>query len=138
MARTAKRGPTGPPANAGARVGRTLDNVGRAGADLGKAAVAPVFSRAQRAAVSGGSIVIGMVAYAIGVVYLQHGWPGVTSWLKAKLYNETSQGAAVVPAMLFHTGAGAGPSMTAGTQLAAAAPPAQLTAPTPSGGTLYA
>ena len=138
----AKSGPTEPPANRGAAIGRKFDNAGRkAGAkaaDIGKSAAAPVVSRGQRAAISGGSIVVGLVAYAIGVAYLQHGWPGVTAWLKAKLFNETSQGPAAVPAMLFHTGPGAGGSMTAGTQVTAAAPPAAPVAPTPSGGTLSA
>jgi len=133
-------GPTEPPANRGAAVGRQLDNAGRrAGrfaAKTGKDAAAPLVTRGQRAAISGGSIVVGLVAYAIGVAYLQHGWPGVTGWLKAKLFNETSQGSAVVPAMLFHTGPGAG-GTTAGTQVTAT-PPAAPAAPTPSGGILYA
>lgn len=122
--------PTAPPANAGSRVGRSLDNLGRS------AAKAPIVSGSQRAAISGGSIILGLVAYAIGVNYLQHGWPGVTGWLKAKLMNKTSQqGNGVQPAMLFHTGAGAGSTAT-GTQLAAN--PTQPIAPIPSGGTLYA
>jgi len=133
-------GPTEPPANRGAAVGRQLDNAGRrAGkfaAKTGKDAAAPVVTRGQRAAISGGSIVVGLVAYAIGVAYLQHGWPGVTGWLKAKLFNETTQGPAAVPAMLFHTGPGAG-GATAGTQVTAT-PPAAPAAPTPSGGILYA
>jgi len=137
-----KSGPTEPPANRGAAVGRKLDNAGRkAGqfaADQGKAAAAPVVSRGQRAAISGGSIVVGLVAYAIGVAYLQRGWPGVTGWLKAKLFNETSQGPSVVPAMLFHTGPGAGGSAAGIHTAAAGAPPTQTAAPTPSGGTLYA
>ena len=141
--KSSKRGrPTEPPANRGAAIGRRLDNAGRnageAAADLGKSAAQPVVSHAQRAAISGGSIVVGLVAYAIGVAYLQHGWPGVTGWLKAKLFNETAQGPSVVPAMLFHTGPGAGGSTTAGTQMTATAPPATTAAPTPSGGTLYA
>lgn len=133
--------PTEPPANRGAAIGRKLDNAGRnageAATDLGKSAAAPVVSRAQRAAISGGSIVVGLVAYAVGVAYLQHGWPGVTGWLKAKLFNETSQAASVVPAMLFHTGPGAGGGSTAGMQTAAAPPPQQA-APTPNGGILFA
>lgn len=128
MARRRPR-PTEPPANAGARVGRTLDNVGRSAAE------APIVSSTQKAAISGGSIIVGLVAYAIGVAYVQHGWPGVTAWLKAKLMNKTSQqGDGVTPSMYFHTGAG---GSAAGTQLAAA-PPTHPAAPTPSGGTLYA
>jgi len=140
-AKSKQVGPTEPPANRGAAVGRKLDNAGRrAGrfaAKTGKNAAEPVVSNGQRAAVSGGSIVVGLVAYAIGVAYLQRGWPGVTGWLKAKLFNETSQGPSAVPAMLFHTGPGAGGS-TAGVQAAAAPPPAQQAAPTPNGGILFA
>lgn len=118
--------PTGPPANAGARVGRGLDNLGR------QAAAAPVVSGSQRAAVRGGSVAVGFIVYAIGLNYMQAGWPGVTAWLKAKLMNKTAQPPAAVPALLFHTGTRTGPA--GGTMTTSTQP----TPPTTTGGTLYA
>lgn len=122
-----------PPAGAGARAGARARSVGKG------AVKAPIFGKGQKASVSAGSLVVGMMAYALGVNYLQHGWPGVTAWLKAKLMNQTSQDGNGIPQAIFHTGPGAGPGST-GTQQAAAVqpPPAHPAAPTPSGGTLYA
>lgn len=115
----------------GGGAGQQLGNAGQ------RAAKAPIFRRGQQAAISGGSILTGLIAYAIGVNYLQHGWPGVTAWLKAKLMNETAQQGNGIPAMYFHTGAGAAGGSTA-TQQAASPGPTHPAAPTPSGGNLYA
>lgn len=121
------------PSSARARAGARVRSVGTG------AAKAPIFGKGQKASVSAGSLVVGMMAYAVGVNYLQHGWPGVTAWLKAKLMNKTSQDGNGLPQAIFHTGPGASQG-GAGTQQAAAAqpPPAHPAAPTPSGGTLYA
>lgn len=123
----------------GGKIGQSLSNTGK------QAAKAPIFSDSQKAAVSGGSIAVGLIAYAIGVNYLQHGWPGVTAWLKAKLMNQTSQDgngipqvAGGIPAIYFHTGAGAGTGSAGTQQTATPAGPTHPAAPTPSGGTLYA
>jgi hypothetical protein len=125
---------TAPPATAGARVGQSLKDTGK------KAGNAPIFADGQKAAVSGGSIVVGLIAYAIGVNYLQHGWPGVTAWLKAKLMNQTSQDGndVTLPALYFHTGAGAAAGSAGPQQAATQTGPTHPAAPTPNGGTYYA
>lgn len=95
----------------------------------------PFVRSGQKAAVHGGSLVVGLVAYSVGLNYLQHGWPGVTAWLKAKLMNKTAQDSSAVPAEMFrhHDLLNQATTGTAAVQTT----PQHPAAPTPSGGTLY-
>ena len=43
----------------------------------------PAADAAQR----GGGILLGLIAYAVGLNYVRDGWPGVTAWLRAKTLN---------------------------------------------------
>ena len=103
------------------------------------AAKQPAVKKGQKAAVHGGSVAVGLVAYAIGLNYLQHGWPGVTAWLKAKLMNKTAQDGNGIPAEFFthndamRTAAASGATY----KTPPTTSPAHPVAPTPSGGTIY-
>lgn len=109
------------------------------GGQLAKSATkAPIVRSGQRAVVHGGSLVVGLVAYAIGVNYLQHGWPGVTAWLKAKLMNKTSQDSSAVPAELFMHNDLLHQAIHGTALQTTPAPPQSPAAPVPSGGNLYA
>lgn len=43
-------------------------------------------------AARGGGIMLGLVAYSIGINYLRNGWPGVRQWFAAKFLNQTTSG----------------------------------------------
>lgn len=43
-------------------------------------------------AARGGGIMLGLVAYSIGINYLRNGWPGVKAWFAAKFLNQTTSG----------------------------------------------
>ena len=43
-------------------------------------------------AARGGGIMLGLVAYSIGINYLRNGWPGVRAWFAAKFLNQTKSG----------------------------------------------
>lgn len=90
----------------------------------GKVGKSAPIQRGGTAAVHGGSIVVGLMGYALVINYLRYGSAGVKAWLKAKLVNKPVQsgyGIPVLPATL-KTGAPASdapaPSRGGGTNFA--------------------
>lgn len=96
--------------------------------------------RGGRAAVHGGSIVIGLAGYALVINYLRYGSAGVKAYLKAKLINQPTQtgfGAPVVTAdYTFRRPAATGQATTGQTVTTGSDAPAPSGAS--NGGTIFA
>lgn len=61
---------------------------------ISKALGAPTVTRASE---QGASLLLGAIAYALGVSYIAYGWPGVTGWFSAKFINKVTVGKAAGP-----------------------------------------